>query len=234
MGAPIPLPGGDIHLWRIRLDTTPAGVTALGQTLSAGERARASRLREDSARRQFIAGRGTLRAVLGRYLNCAPGNVEFCYGPQQKPFLAEQETGLQFNMSHSHGLALVAVTRRQKIGVDVEFIRLLPGAARMARQFFSAQEQLFLRPLLPEEWTAAFFKGWTRKEAYLKACGDGLTRPLAEIEVTLAPGQPARLLNAGPGAPPGDWSLRALVPAPGFAAALAVEGDIRRVRWMGE
>ena len=132
---------------------------------------------------------------------------------------------LRFNLSHSQGLALYAVTRGREIGVDLECIRPISDAEQIAERFFSAHENAVFRTIPAHEKPKAFFNCWTRKEAYLKALGDGLARPLDEFDVSLAPGEPAKLLRIE-GAPQeaSRWSLNRLEPGSGYVAALAVEG----------
>jgi len=202
-------------------------------TLSADERARADRIKIGKAKRHFVAGRGMLRDILSRYLPLKPAAVAFEYGPQAKPKPAAAGFDLRFNVTHSHGLMLVAVTRAREVGVDVEKLRPMPDAGRIAERFFSAAEKTALQAVPAGQTTEAFFACWTRKEAYLKAVGDGITRPLDGFDVSLTPGQPAQLLRVADDAAEIDrWSLRSLTPMPGFIAALVVEGhDWRLQHW---
>jgi 4'-phosphopantetheinyl transferase len=162
-----------------------------------------------------------LRRLLGGFLGLEPERVELRYGPHGKPCVE----GLRFNLAHSHELALYAFSRGRELGVDLERIRPLRDAAAIAERYFSAEENAVLRSLPEIQRHEAFFRCWTRKEAYLKALGDGLARPLDSFDVTLAPGEPARLLRVQ-GAPDeaARWSLLHLDPAPGFVGALAAEG----------
>ncbi len=153
--------------------------------------------------------------------------MAFSYGPRGKPALAQSiEAGaLKFNLSHSGELALVAVTQERDIGVDLEEIRLIEDADQIAEKFFSPRENETLRALSGAEKLEAFFHCWTRKEAYLKATGDGLARPTKSFDVTLAPGEPVRLVNVeGQSLEASRWSLVGLVPARGYVGAVAVQG----------
>jgi len=226
----------NVHLWRAWLDRPTSQMPWLTEILSADERARADRIKIDKARRHFVAGRGILRDILSRYLAAKPEAVAFDYGPQAKPSLAVGQGEVRFNVTHSHGLLLVAVTRARELGVDVEKLRPMPDAGRIAERFFSAAEKAALRAVPSGQTAEAFFAGWTRKEAYLKALGDGITRPLDSFDVTLTPGQPARLLRvADAPAECERWALHAFTPMPGFIAALAAEGrdwHLRHWQWM--
>jgi 4'-phosphopantetheinyl transferase len=167
-----------------------------------------------------MAGRGTLRTILGQYLDIAPKQVEFEYQPRGKPLLAAKfaDQGLLFNLSHSQDLALLGVSCQHQIGVDLEYIRTMSDLEGLAKRFFSAREYEYLRLLSPAQQQQIFFRYWTCKEAYLKATGDGLVQ-LEEIEIDLTPNQPSKLLVSG------DWSLRELTPANNFAAAVVVAGS---------
>jgi len=229
------LAGDQVHVWCAVLDGSTSRIAALGETLSASEQRRAARFQFDRDRNRFIIRRGLLRRILGQYLNVHPAQLAFTYESRGKPALAgtaDDET-LQFNLSHSDGLALFAVARRSSIGVDVERIRPIPEADQIAAKFFSAREGAMLCALSPPEKLEAFFNCWTRKEAYLKATGDGIADALAEIEVSLAPRQNAELLRiAGDAQAASLWALHPLSPAAGFVGALAVQSkELKPVCW---
>ena len=216
---------GEVHVWRASLDTTGGHRTNLLATLSPDERARADRFHFERDREHFIAGRGRLRAILSRYLETAPSAVPFGYDTHGKPRLAGAfRRRLRFNVSHAHGLALYAVSADRELGVDIEWTgrRLEAG---IAERFFAPREVATLRALPPHQQRDAFFACWTRKEAYVKARGEGLTLALDQFEVSLAPGEPAALLRVqGDPDEARRWSLQELTPGPGYAAAFAVEG----------
>jgi 4'-phosphopantetheinyl transferase len=204
--------------------------------LSEDEGARAARFYFQKDREHFIVARGLLRSILGRYLDSEPSTLRFSYSNYGKPALVgAEEAALRFNLSHSGGLALLAVTRGREIGVDLERVRPDFVDDQIAERFFSPREVARLRALPPGVQLEAFFTCWTRKESYIKAHGEGLSLPLDGFDVTLTPGEPAALLSTR-----GDlreaalWSLRALHPWPGYVAALAVEGhdwQLKTWRW---
>ncbi len=220
--------GDQVHVWRASLDPPLVYVRSLVHTLSADEQIRTEQLYFERDRKRFIVGRGLLRMILGRYIGIAPERLRFQYGSAGKPALATTPgiPEVQFNVSHSHGLVLYAVTRDRQIGVDLEHIRPILGAEQIAARVCSPREQAVFRALPAMQRQVAFFHCWTCKEAYVKACGDGLARPLNQIDVSLAPSEPARSLSiAGASGAGSRWSLHELNPAPGYVAALAVERD---------
>jgi 4'-phosphopantetheinyl transferase len=222
------LANDDVHVWCAQLDTPPVAVHRLQETLAADELDRAARFRFEGHRRHFIVRRGVLRAILGHYLGVEPGVLRFAYSPYGKPALAAPDSGrgLNFNLSHSQGLALYAFSRGRELGIDIEALRLDIEYERIARSFFSPREQAALMALPSEQRGQAFFCCWTRKEAYIKARGEGLSMPLHQFDVSLVPGEAARLLETRPDPGEGQhWSLRNLEPASGYFAALAVEGQ---------
>jgi 4'-phosphopantetheinyl transferase len=218
----------EVHVWHAVLDQPAARVQQLAQTLAADEQLRAGRFHFERDRLRFIVGRGLLRTILGRYLGEKPDELDFCCEPHGKPTLAKTIAGsgdtLQFNLSHSQGVALYAIACGRKVGVDIEHIRPIAEAEQIVDRFFSAQEQAVWRTLSVEQKQEAFFNAWTRKEAYLKANGNGLACPPDRVEVSLAPGEPARLLSLnGSRQATAGWEIRTL-PVPGYAAALVVRG----------
>jgi 4'-phosphopantetheinyl transferase len=222
------LAADEVHVWRASLNLTRSQIENLGRTLATDELERAGRFHFPEHRDHFVAARGVLRAVLGRYLGVEPSQLRFCYGPHGKPELAERVGAERphFNVSHSHGLALYAVTRDREIGVDLEYIRPDLANEAIAGRFFATGEVTTLRGLPASMKPEGFFNCWTRKEAYIKARGDGLALPLDQFEVSLVPGEPATLLRtAYDPQEAGRWSLQALDPGPGYVAALAVEGQ---------
>ena len=229
----------EVHVWRAGLGVAPSQLETLSAILSVDEKKRAERFHFKEDRGEFIAGRVLLRILLGRYVQRAPSQLQFSYGPSGKPRLAGEDPSLRFNLSHSHGLALYAFIRGRELGVDLEWMKRNADAEKIAERFFSAQEVVTLRALPAREKEKAFFDCWTRKEAYIKAKGDGLTAPLDGFSVSLSPGEPAALLNVKDDpAEVSRWSLRELDPGPGYAAALAVEGNDWRLRcwewsWQG-
>ena len=222
----------EIQVWRMNLDRPASEVQELRGVLSEDETARAARFVFDRHRARFIVGRASLRRILARYLGQAPERLNFGYGHRGKPFLKTGSDGnrLRFNLSHSGELALLAVIRARRIGVDVERIREVREHLRLAGRYFAPGEVAAIRALPPEVQYQAFFNCWTRKEAYIKALGTGLACPLDGFEVSLTPGTPAALLrvNDDPNAS-SEWFMKALDPGPGYVGALALKGAGYRV-----
>lgn len=219
-------PESEIHIWRSILDQSPEHLRELAQMLSSDERDRAQRFRFDVHRERFIAGRGSLRAILAHYLNCKPEEIRFSYGPNGKPELCNNfyKNPLRFNVSHSNRLALYAIACSAEIGVDIEFIQPLTDIEEIAGHFFSPNENAVFHSIPASQKLAAFYNCWTRKEAFIKVSGAGLAHPLHEFDVSLAPGEPARILSiSGDVRRAACWSLVELAPAPDYAAAIAYE-----------
>ena len=227
----------EVHVWRATLDQTPSQIQSFLHNLSADEQARADRFYFARDREHFIVARGVLRAILGCYLNRMPECLSFCYGTHGKPALAGESDGetIRFNVSHSHGVALYAVTRGREVGIDLERIRFDLEFAEIAERFFSRREVAMLQSLPTEVQRQAFFRCWTRKEAYIKARGEGLSLPLDQFDLSLVPREPDAVL--GTQRDPSEaarWSLQELTPAPGYVAALAVDAHDWRLscwRW---
>jgi 4'-phosphopantetheinyl transferase len=220
-------PGNEVHVWRIGLDAPDDAVRRVEHTLSADEQARADRYHFPRDRARFILGRAGLRACLARYLGIEPADVRFQYGPEGKPGLALEGTpqGLRFNLAHSAGLALLGVARDRELGIDIEALRPMDDADGVAARICSARELADYRALPDSERLLAFFRCWTRKEAYVKALGRGLSMALDRCQVSLRPGEPPRLLEVdGNPAEVERWSLCELHPAPGFVGTLVAEG----------
>lgn len=215
----------EVHVWRASLEQDPEEVEALRASLSADERRRADRFHFERDRRHFTVGRGVLRDVLSRYLGGPPAALGFSLGEFGKPALSGDDGGLRFNLSHSHGLALCAVTRGREVGVDVEHLRDDFAGVDIAERFFSPAEVAALLSLPAHQRTRAFFDCWTRKEAYIKALGEGLSHPLHLFTVSLKPGEPARLVSTDDPREAARWSVVELSPREGYAAALAIEGS---------
>lgn len=228
-----PLGASDVHVWRFSLDPPTDLFAAFDRSLSDDERRRAARFRMGHLRRRYIAGRGGLRDILSRYLGCVPEAVAFSYGPHGKPGLdgEHRAVGLEFNLTHSHELAMCAVTRVGLVGVDVEEHRAMEEHGRkLIGRFFSPVEQSEFLALPEHDRLASFFRGWTRKEAYLKAVGTGLSTELDSFDVTLGHGVLPALLRVGNDPTEHEaWFLCDLDPGPGYAAALAVRSEAKPV-----
>ena len=228
-----------IHVWCAPLNQPPEKIAQLTHLLTSDEQERANRFVFDRDREKYIAARGTLRLLLSRYLHTLPEQIQLRYGPQNKPYLAEKNTQplLQFNLAHSHNLAVYAVTRRQELGVDIEALRPLDDKEQIARRFFSTAEYNTLVSLPEEQKLTGFFNCWTRKEAYLKALGDGLTQPLDQFSVSLTPDIPAKMLSIqGDTQAAEKWSLLEINPAENYIGAVAIPGKNWRLScwcWSG-
>lgn len=208
-----------VHLWRVPLEQPAEVVAALHALLRPDEQERAARFHFERHRRQFIVARGVLRTLLGDYLGLAATAVSFTYTSHGRPDVAG--TALSFNISHSGELALMAFGWRRVLGVDVEEVRELSDAPGIAERFFAPREVAVFRQVPLAQQSEAFFNCWTRKEAFIKAIGEGLSHPLDRFEVTLRPGEPARLLTVdGSAAEAARWRLVAIDPGPGYIGAL--------------
>ena len=218
----------EVEVWWAALDQPAANLQLMQQTLAPDEQLRAERFRFARDRDRFVACRATLRALLARYLYVEPEHIQFCYGSHGKPMLAApfHNNEIQFNVSHSQGVALYAFARKRAVGVDIEHIRPIADAEQIVERFFSLRERRVFRSLPTPEQLETFFTWWTRKEAWIKAIGDGLAYPLDHIDVSLNPdGVVGLFCSEHTSHVPAYWSLRSLAARPGYAAALAVEGS---------
>lgn len=229
----------EVHIWRASLQPSAEEIKLLGQLLTPDEQARARRFHFRKDREHFIVARGILRSILARYLNTEPVRLRFDYSQHGKPSLRREFGGdnFRFNLSHSQGLVLYAFARGRELGVDIEFLRENFAGEKIAQEFFSPHEVADLRLLPPSQRTEAFFHCWTRKEAYIKAIGEGLSMPLDEFDVSLCPEEPAALL--GNRKLPQEvlrWSLLTIEVDFEYVAAVAVEGHDWRLKcwsWKG-
>jgi 4'-phosphopantetheinyl transferase len=213
-----------VQVWLHRLNASSAEVSASYQLLSRDEQERAGRFRIERARNDFVLTRGMLRILLAGYLGKTPHELHFQYGNRGKPVL-EGDGDLCFNISHTDGLALMAFAKRRAIGVDVETLGRKTEAMRLAHRFFSERESQALSGLCGDELQAAFFRCWTRKEAYIKAKGDGLSLPLHQFDVSITAHDRDALLATRPDpAEAGQWTVCDVAVGQGYAAAVAV-GD---------
>ena len=229
----------EAHVWLTELNLRPVLLENLKDTLSTDELARANRFHFEKDRHHFIAARGTLRLILGNYLNIQPRNLKFTYNRRGKPKIANEldQDHVKFNLSHSHGLAVYAVTLSREVGIDIEWVRTSLSFEKIAKRFFSPSEFEMLVALPPSERVKGFFNCWTRKEAYIKAIGEGLFISLDQFDVTLNPRDEAKIVSIkGDSILAARWSLYPLIPAPGYVGALAVEGKnltIKHWMWRG-
>ncbi len=219
-----------MQVWAAWLDVEDENRAAFWSTLSREEQQRAGRFAFQRDRARFIAARGWLRAILGSCLGAEPQLIEFCYSAKGKPSLGGgyASSGLEFNLAHSGNLAVFAVARHGIVGVDVERVRLVRDLSRLTEHYFSARERAEVERLSGADALAAFFRVWTRKEAWLKATGEGITGSLMSFDVLDVPlAEPSRggCTRAPDKLPTTGLRLHDLMPAPGFLGALAVAQD---------
>ncbi len=221
------LPENEVHLWRVDLAAVAEGERRWAETISADERVRASRFHFSKDRQYFTATRALLRMILSSYLGSNPRELVFHYLEKEKPSLeSRSRSRLEFNVSHSGDVALLAFAQGRALGVDVERLRDNFDHAAIARRFFSEREQHQLEALPPAERFHGFFRCWTRKEAYIKALGTGLSLPLNQFDVSLKAGDGNALLSARPDeAEAARWSLQEVPAGDGYIAALCVRGQ---------
>jgi 4'-phosphopantetheinyl transferase len=214
----------EVHVWHWALELPPERLAVLERWLSPDERERAARFLFDRHRTAFIAARGTLRELLGKYLGCGPGEVVFSYSSYGKPSLASPASTLHFNLSHSGGVAAAAFTTACELGVDVERVDRKVDLA-VADSYFSPYEIERLQALPAGERPDAFFRIWTRKEAFVKAQGQGLSLPLHGFDVTVDAGDPPAILRCEwDDSVPGRWTLWDVTREIGCPAAVALAG----------
>ena len=216
----------DVNIWHASLDLPAEQIEALGGALSPDERERAGRFVRAADSRRFIAGRGILRSLLSRATGVEPSSVSFAYNEYGRPFLAPV-SGLPmviFNVSHSAGKALYALSARAPVGIDLERIRPSPNFSGIAERFFTPAEASALRSLPERQRLDAFFTCWTRKEAFVKAVGKGLYSRLDHVEVSLLPGEPPAILRIADGGEDArDWRMFDIDAGDGYKAAVAVK-----------
>jgi len=226
------LPEDEIHVWRTTLDMTASGFARLRQILSQDERDRADRFRFEVDGRRAVIGRGYLRLLLGQILDLPASKLRFEYDEFGKPSLTPGHAlPLRFNLSHSGDLILIAITIGRAVGVDVERIRTDLDPDELAARFFSASEYKILASLAGPARYDAFFACWTRKEAYLKAKGVGLSLPLDQFDVSFLPNEIPQLLATRPDSAEAQrWGLRTLDLSANYAAALAAPGSTWKLK----
>lgn len=217
----------EIHVWHTPLDVPAYRIQELGKLLSSDEQERAEKFYFERHRRRFTVARGLLRTILGRYLNADPKRLHFIYSSRGKPELAPdiKRGNLNFNISHSHESAIYVVAYDRLVGIDIEHIRSNRDIEQLAQRFFLPGESAFIGSLPPERRLEAFYSGWVRKEAYLKATGVGLAG-LEDVEVSISPEEPAKIIRVrGDVHVASRWSMYDLaIPKPGYASALVAEG----------
>jgi 4'-phosphopantetheinyl transferase len=221
-GDPFGLENREVHLWAVQLDASDSDLARCFSWLSTEEGDRAGRFKFDQHRRDFVVSHGILRLLLGEYSKTSPADIIFSYGTKGKPALTNTGCSIRFNMSHSARMAVYAFAAGCEVGVDVERIRPVADMEDIAARFFSAEEAAELKDIEEASRTQGFFNCWTRKEAYIKAVGDGLSLPLDGFRVSLKPSEPAELLSLGGDAQAAKlWTLHHFVPATEYIGAIA-------------
>jgi len=229
---PEPPKNGEIDLWRVFLNRDRKSISFLFDSLSYDEKHRANKYVFAKDREHYVACRATLRKIIGRYLGLGPEKVRFSYNRFGKPFMAAEDGGLRFNVSHSRGVGLIAIALNREVGVDIEFVDHKFHVFSVANSAFSASEVLRLRSLPTSLQTEVFFTGWTRKEASLKAMGYGLSSfPEHQSVISAINGEKDVSFTTFAGDEFKDWSLTSLATDDRYKASLAVEGNIGTVRY---
>jgi 4'-phosphopantetheinyl transferase len=216
----------DVHVWNIDLNCDRDRIHELSQLLTAQERQRAAKFINPTHGDRWSVARGYLRLTLSRYLDLTPSQIVFTYGQQGKP--AIEGSQIQFNLSHSRDRAVYGISSKFPIGIDIEYIHHL-AAADLVDRFFSPAEQAIFHQLPAIQQQAAFFHAWVQKEAYLKACGTGLSTPLDQIQVSIDPTTPAAIISAPVD---GIWHIQKLDIYPEYAGAIVIGGDYDEIKYL--
>jgi 4'-phosphopantetheinyl transferase len=220
----------DIHIWLVSEDNPPLPLKELGEILSNDEQERANRFHFERDKNRYIVGRGILRTLIGKYyLDIEPKRLEFCTASKGKPALKDTfgRRRLKFNQADSNGMALYAISQTHEIGIDIECIRDISSVQEIVEGSFSKYEIAAFKALPADEKQRAFFNCWTRKEAFIKAIGQGLYFSLDQFDVAFTPGETPKILSIrGDRAEAAKWSLFDLKPLHGYSAALAYKGLI--------
>ncbi len=214
----------ELHIWQISLIQSRDTIETLANHLDENERAKAEKFRFETDRLNYVISHGARREILAKYLKCVPNAIKFKKNYYGKPFLRENKKKIYFNLSHSHEIALLAVAKKRRIGVDIEAIRTNFDVINIAEQFFSTPEIEILQSIPGNLRTKAFFDCWTRKEAFIKAVGRGLSYPLKEFSVAFSPFERAQLISLeNIYIKPENWRIIELNIADNYAAAAAME-----------
>jgi len=223
----------EVHLWSCMVDLSAASLHEAYEALSDDELERARRYRFPRDECRFVAARYFLRRTLAEYLSVGPRELSFTYGPFGKPMLPARLDGtrLEFNLSHSGEMVVLAIGRGPAVGVDVEQVIRVSELDAIASRFFSASEKAALNEVPAQARDFAFYCCWTRKEAFLKALGDGLAHPLDSFDVSLDEKSPRLIAVRSDREAPAGWTLTHFCPAPGYVGALAANAKVVRVVW---
>lgn len=226
---PCQLAEDEVHIWCAYLERSPSEIIEFTSILSEAEKAKANRFHFQRDRHHFIAARAILKNIISNYLDIPPETINFVYGKYGKPALSHPLDHLKFNVSHSKSLALYAISYHREVGIDIEFMRPMQDADNLAKRFFSQREYEIIKSLEDNIKQQAFFNAWTRKEAFIKAIGEGLAFNLNAVEVSLMPGETAALLNIPDNQQNHNWSLFELKPHSNYVAALVAAGNNLRL-----
>ena len=226
------LDGTTVDIWKVVLEASAVERECMSAILSADEIARAGRFHFERDRHRYISCRGALRKILARYLSIEATDLSFSYSEHGKPFLGDTKStdGITFNLSHSSATGVIAVSRNRRVGIDIEFPRQGIEMAALARRYFSQWEAARLESLRGEDLTAAFFSVWTRKEAYVKARGDGLSLPLGQFDVSIDPDEASLLRTRHDPDDCNRWIMKSIPVNPGSFCTLVAESPLGRVR----
>lgn len=218
----ITLSENEIHIYKSLLIKSPSEISEYNKILSSDEKERAGRFKFEKHRNRFIAGRGLLRQILSRYLKIHPSEIKFSYEEKGKPFLKDNR--IRFNLAHSNEFAVYAIMMDNEVGIDLEFKKEMTDALEIGKRFFSAGEFEELKNLKGSDIETGFFNCWTRKEAFIKAIGEGLSYPLSDFSVTLKPGvEPEFLWIKKNPEEVKEWSLHNIEINNDYISALAVK-----------
>jgi 4'-phosphopantetheinyl transferase len=227
------LPAERIDVWVVPLSIDrPTAYDEIRSWLADDELARADRFKFEDDAHRFVIGRGALRSILASYTDSSPEDIRFVYGEHGKPMLGGGFAAfrLEFNASGSDKFAACALTLDRSVGIDIECVRPAKDFDGIVERFFSPRERQSYAKLASEEKHAAFYRGWTRKEAYLKAIGTGLMRSLSSFEITLGPDESAQLVADNIlGDRVERWTFHDFEPAPNYVGSVVVAGECRRI-----
>jgi 4'-phosphopantetheinyl transferase len=217
-----------IHVWCIDLNQNSDQILLLNRSLAASERHRAAKFINPLHRDRWIVARGYLRHILSHYLDLTPEQIVFNYSDRGKPSIPDYE--LQFNLSHAHDRAVYGIHAKFPIGIDIEHLHPI-AATPLVDRFFSPTERAIFHSLPPSSHQAAFFHAWTQKEAYLKACGTGLSIPLDQIEVSIDPSTPVQIITT-PDPQPHPWQIQQLILPPGYVGSIVIGGEYTGIEYI--
>lgn len=223
-----------INIWRIHLLQDEHVINSCRNLLSGDEIERANRFHFAKHRRRFVIARAAAREILGKYLEISPRKLIFSYGAKGRPEISNDlnKRAMKFSLSHSRDLALLAIAQGLSLGIDVEFINGECATDDIAERVFAPREIRTLRSIIPTRRVEAFFSCWTRKEAYVKALGEGLGMPLKSFDVPFGPGVSAAVISVRMSAKDAlTWSIYDINAAPGYKAALVIEGEGHQMRY---